>query len=277
MFEFDESRMDLFDFFSDETEEISETNHEEVVDAFTLLDMANTALEVIEEKLETQEKPDLDLLSMGLKLTTDLSMNHKAEMFYQKLKEIPEKRWTATAYMRAIEYLLSQGRDEEQEIRDAIEALKKSFPYMESATLLEVQLEETLGNYDYAYTLLEKRIEMFPNAAKCACELAKRQMERGLYKDMMKTVQYGYAASSVSEDENFTDYVSQMMLLEVFAEEHFILERYYEEDLLSAASLKKMIHNYKNLLFDNELETKSGVIKGRIKLLEHLLQQCEDL
>lgn len=277
MFEFDENRMDLFDFFSDETEEISETNHEEVVDAFTLLDMANTALEVIEEKLETQEKPDLDLLSMGLKLTTDLSMNHKAEMFYQKLKEIPEKRWTATAYMRAIEYLLSQGRDEEQEIRDAIEALKKSFPYMESATLLEVQLEETLGNYDYAYTLLEKRIEMFPNAAKCACELAKRQMERGLYKDMMKTVQYGYAASSVSEDENFTDYVSQMMLLEVFAEEHFILERYYEEDLLSATSLKKVIHNYKNLLFDNELETKSGVIKGRIKLLEHLLQQCEDL
>ena len=139
------------------------------------------------------------------------------------LRKLPFSRWSWRAFTFSCDYLLANNPIEnEEEIRLLVKQYKTVLPYEEKACVAESELENALGNHEQSMKILAESIQHYSNAPLCALHLADMQFARGMYKDVVKTCNYGIAASAEPRPSINTPY---LLLLRVMSKDHILVAK----------------------------------------------------
>lgn len=153
--------------------------------------------------------PDnVDLLADVIKYAVNCGMLGVAEMYFQLLgQRQPRKRWNWRAYTFSLDYLMLKPEENEKICRELIKDYQSSFPADEKSRVAEAELEDALGNPKRAMEVLTRALEQLPNAPQCALRLADKQMDCGMYDVVVKTCNYGLAASCAAQPAIYAPYL----------------------------------------------------------------------
>ena len=213
---------------------------------------------------------NVDLLADTIKYSTDTGDLPTADEHYSILKtSVPFRRWNWRAFTFAFDYLITKDPVEnESECRTLVENYKKCLPYEERACLAESELEAALGNADLSMQVLQDAIRSHPNASQCAMRLADMQMDRGLYKDALRTVMYGAAASAAVQPSINAAY---LYLIRVLAKDHALHEKEASGEPINIEEVELVKHEYDLLVREfPDIRHHAKTIKTRISMLKFI-------
>lgn len=272
---------DDYDYYND----ISETEYLDILQSFgdgfssdqvlddsdidSFVDIARAMVESIEN--ETGKANNLELLTLGLKLSENLGDYDKSTVFYKKLLKVEKKYWSPLCYIRVGEYLLSHdARSNSKDIEDLCRIFSETFPDDENVTLIRYRLACCLGNHQEGIELLEERIESFQNAAQTAKLLAEYYLNKACPEATIKMVHYAFAASAKTEASKSN--AAELIFLETLANDMLFCRKIETEDMYSLDTGEKLLQIYKELLLEKDLVQQYDMIRDRMKIITYLIK-----
>lgn len=210
---------------------------------------------------------NVDLLADTIKYSSKSGDMRVADTHYLMLRELPFSRWNWRAFTFSCDYLLERNPIEnEEEIRLLVKQYKTVLPYEEKACMAESELENALGNHEQSMNVLADSIQHYSNASQCALHLADMQFERGMYEDVVKTCNYGIAASVEPQPSINIPY---LLLLRVMSKDHLLITKANHE-IVKASEVNAIRDEYKLLLeeFPYQMMRHSGAIEARRSVLK---------
>lgn len=210
---------------------------------------------------------DVDLLADTIEYSNKSGNVKVAEMHYRMLRQLPFKCWNWRAFRLSCNYLLERGPvDNEAEIRLLVKQYKAILPHEENACMVESKLESALGNHEKSMKILADAIQKYSNASRCALRLADIQFERGMYAEVVRTCNYGIAASAEPQPSINIPY---LLLLRVMSKDHLLLTKANHETV-KGSEVKAIQDEYQSLLeeFPHQMMLYSGTIAERRSILK---------
>lgn len=125
---------------------------------------------------------------------------------------------------------------------------------------------EGLFQKDRLLDIIKNFIQHYSNAPLCALHLADMQFARGMYKDVVKTCNYGIAASAEPRPSINTPY---LLLLRVMSKDHILVAKANHETV-NISEVNAIRDEYKLLLeeFPHQMMLHSGAIEERRSILK---------
>ena len=211
---------------------------------------------------------DVDLLSDTIKYSSEAGDMQTAVEHYNILKDrVPFQRWNWRAFTFSFDYLLKDDPvANEEECRKIVEKYKEYLPFEEKASMAESELEAALGNSEASMKVLEKAIRTHANASQCALRLADMQMDRGLFEDVVKTANYGIAASAEPQPSINIPYLYYIRAL---AKDYILHKKECSGEPITKEELEAMKREYELLISEfPELMHHTHMINMRVKMLK---------
>ena len=210
---------------------------------------------------------NVNLLADTINYSSKCGDMRVADTHYFMLRKLPFSRWSWRAFTFSCDYLLANNPIEnEEEIRLLVKQYKTVLPYEEKACVAESELENALGNHEQSMKILAESIQHYSNAPLCALHLADMQFARGMYKDVVKTCNYGIAASAEPRPSINTPY---LLLLRVMSKDHILVAKANHETV-NISEVNAIRDEYKLLLeeFPHQMMLHSGAIEERRSILK---------
>lgn len=212
---------------------------------------------------------NIDLLADTIKYSSKSGDMKAADTHYFMLRKLPFSLWNWRAFTFSCDYLLaSDPIENEKEIRLLVKQYKAILPYDAKACIAESELENALGNRDKCMSVLSESIQHYSNASQCALRLADMQFERGMYEDVVRTCNYGLAASAEPQPSINTAY---LLLLRVMSKDHILITK-ANHDIVKASEANAIRDEYKLLLeeFPRQMMHHSRAIEERRSVLKFI-------
>lgn len=210
---------------------------------------------------------NVNLLADTINYSSKCGDMRVADTHYFMLRKLPFSRWSWRAFTFSCDYLLASNPIEnEEEIRLLVKQYKTVLPYDEKACVAESELENALGNHEQSMKILTESIQHYSNASVCALHLADMQFERGMYEDVVKTCNYGIAASAEPWPSINTPY---LLLLRAMSKDQILITKANRE-IVTASEANAIRDEYKLLLeeFPHQMMLYSRAIKERRSILK---------
>ncbi|MBR1797553.1 MAG: hypothetical protein IJ757_06060 [Clostridiales bacterium] len=231
------------------------------------------AYEICEEGLEKFPN-DPDLLADRITYAVNMNDMERALEAKEELHRILSMdRWNWRCFFFSCEFMIKADvRNYEAECRRVISCFKEYIPYDERSDLAEYLLEEALGNNDAALEVLERAVTDRSYACQCSVALCDLYLGRGRYEDVIKTANYGLAASAKPQEMVNTAY---LLFLRALSEDHLIHMKIYRGETVTADELELVRSEYKLIQeeFLQFLHNYSNTIDIRSKLLSVIKAQ----
>lgn len=211
---------------------------------------------------------NIDLLADTIKYSADAGDMERAAEYYTILNEkVPYKCWNWRAFTFSFDYLLQ--RDpiaNEDDCRILIMTYRNCLPYEEKADMAESELEDALGNMEASMNVLKNALHTHTNARQCALRLADMQMDRGLYEDVIKTANYGIAASAEPQPSINVPY---LYFIRTLAKDYILHRKECTGEKISEKEVDALREDYELLLSEfPRLKHYESTIKTRVKMLK---------
>ena len=211
---------------------------------------------------------NVDLLADTIKYSCHAGDLKTAAEYYDRLVKIPRNRWNWRAYTFSFDYLIQDAGANEKECRDIIADYKRYLPHEEKAFMSQSELEGALGNNESSMNVLVEALNQLSNAPQCALRLADMQMERGMYGDVIKTVDYGLSASCETQPSINIPY---LLLIRTLAEDALLHQHKAAGEVVTAEEVNSLLKEYATLNDEfPEMIRYGRVIKIREKCLKFL-------
>lgn len=210
---------------------------------------------------------NVNLLADTINYSSKCGDMRVADTHYFMLRKLPFSRWSWRAFTFSCDYLLASNPIEnEEEIRLLVKQYKTVLPYDEKACVAESKLENALGNHEQSMKILAESIQHYSNASLCALHLADMQFARGMYKDVVKTCNYGIAASAEPRPSINMPY---LLLLRVMSKDYILVAKANHE-IVTASEVNAIRDEYKLLLeeFPHQMMLYSRAIEERRSILK---------
>lgn len=211
-----------------------------------------------------------DLLADTIKYSSEAGDMQTAGDYYSMLKDrLPFRCWNWRAFTFSFDYLMKEDPiANENECRTIIAKYKEFLPYEEKSSLAESELEAALGNTEVSMDVLKEAIRTHTNACQCALRLADMQMDRGLFKDVLVTTNYGIAASAETQPSINIPYLYYIRAL---AKDYFIHKKECSGETITGDEIEALKNEYELLISQfPELMCHSRMINMRLKMLKFI-------
>lgn len=149
------------------------------------------ACQVLEKGLSfPQYAKDVDLIADYLIYGIKCECFSKCEVYYQRLLEIPRRRWKWRAYDFSVDYLMIKAEDisNDAELDKAIEEMHQiatqymeSYPDSEGGYVVKASIYNFCNDTKNAQEVLQKAVENINRAPKCSLKLADIAFDKGEY------------------------------------------------------------------------------------------------
>lgn len=177
---------------------------------------------------------DVDLLADTIKYSSDCGRQEIAEEYYGRLLKIPRGSWNWRAYIFSLDYLNMNAAANEAASRQLIADGKRYLPYEEKVYMCESELESKLGNQEQSMAILKEALQRLTNAPLCALHLVDMQMERGLYRQVIETADYGISASCEVQPSINIPY---LLLVRTLAQDAILHQRKAAKETVTAEEI----------------------------------------
>lgn len=197
---------------------------------------------------------NVDLLADVIKYSSEHGDFSTAQEYYEILSNrIPRANFNWRAYTFSFDYLMLNSAVNENACRELVADYIKYLPFEEKARMAKSELEEALGNHQASMDVLVEAIDQLPNAPQCALRLADMQLNRGLYGDVVNTVNYGLMASAEPQPSINIPYL-------------YYIRNLAEDALLHAKSQKGAVERVER---DRIVDTYECMLKEFPELMHH--------
>lgn len=149
------------------------------------------ACQVLEKGLSfPQYEKDVDLIADYLIYGIKCDCFSKCEVYYQRLLEIPRRRWKWRAYDFSVDYLMKRAENisSDAELDKAIEEMHQiatqyleSHPDSEGGYVVRASIYSFCNDTKNAQDVLQKAVENINRAPKCSLKLADIAFDKGEY------------------------------------------------------------------------------------------------
>ena len=149
------------------------------------------ACRVLEKGLSfPQYAKDVDLIADYLIYGIKCDCFSKCEVYYQRLLEIPRRRWKWRAYDFSVDYLMKRAENisNDTELDKAIEEMHQiatqyleSYPDSEGGYVVKASIYSFCNDTKNAQAVLQKAVENINRAPKCSLKLADIAFDKGEY------------------------------------------------------------------------------------------------
>lgn len=211
---------------------------------------------------------DVDLLADTIKYSSDCGKQEIAEKYYGRLLKLPRGSWNWRAYIFSLDYLNLNAAANEAACRQLIADGKRYLPYEEKIYMCESELESKLGNQEQSMAILKEALQRLPNAPQCALRLMDMQMERGLYRQVIETADYGISASCEAQPSINIPY---LLFIRTLAQDAILHQRKAAKETVTAEEIDALHTVYGTLKTEfPELLRFGRVISTRQKCLNFM-------
>jgi tetratricopeptide (TPR) repeat protein len=218
---------------------------------------------------------NIDLMADTIKYASEQGDFETAGHWFEQLSTNVSRRfWNWRAFTFSTDYLLMDAVNNEAICRELVQDYVKYLPFEEKAYMAQSEFEEAIGNHEASLKVLKDAISILPNAAQCALRLADKQLECGMYSDVVETARYGLAASAETQPSINAPYLHYVMNL---AEDALLHRRFVANHEVPSEDVQRIRRKYikMSIKFD-ELDPYSDTIHLRVKMLDMLLEGDEE-
>lgn len=212
---------------------------------------------------------DMDLMADAIKYSSEQGDFETAQLYFEELSRIiPKSNWNWRAYTFSIDYLMCNVLENKDVLEEIITDYCKYLPNEEKAIVAKSEFEDALGNYQVSLDILKQAISETSTAPQCALRLADKQLELGMYEDVVQTARYGMMASAESQP---TINIPYLYFVKALAEDAILHRRAFRNEELDTAEIDIIHREYTTMLelFPVLTPYRSTIIL-RTKMLEML-------